>query len=327
MNLNWKDKFSDKSGYNIGLNVTTIHNKVLKLQGRDYIPSGFVRGGYSTRTQVGHPIGSFYGYEISGVYKSETEALQDPVNQNIKDKGFFKYKDQNGDKVINESDKVFLGSSIPWLIAGIDLGLNFGQYDFSLALQGQVGNKILNAKRMNRDVFVDGNYDQDFYENRWTPDKNSTKYPSAEAYNFSFIQQANDFFVESGSYVRFHFFNDNSEWLQMDKAGHATTAYNIGSIQYDLMRWCGVKNDASIAVGSITALGYMSIVEVLDGFSSKWGFSKGDMVANIFGAALFASQQKVWNQQRISLKFSFHPSLYVQYYPSELGKRLNFQNA
>ena len=121
---------------------------------------------------------------------------------------------------------------------------------------------------------------------------------------------------------RFHFFNDNSEWLQMDKAGHATTAYNIGSIQYDLMRWCGVKNDASIAIGSITALGYMSIVEVLDGFSSKWGFSKGDMFANIFGTALFAFQQKAWNQQRISLKFSFHTTGFAQYYSSELGKNL-----
>ncbi len=121
---------------------------------------------------------------------------------------------------------------------------------------------------------------------------------------------------------RFHFFNDNGEWLQMDKAGHATTAYNIGSIQFDLMRWCGVKNDASIAIGSITAISYMSIIEVLDGFSSKWGFSKGDMIANLIGTALFASQQKAWNQQRISLKFSFHTTIYAQYYPSELGRNL-----
>src|ERR1700712_47097 len=48
---------------------------------------------------------------------------------------------------------------------------------------------------------------------------------------------------------RFHFFNDNNEWLQMDKIGHATTAYNIGVLQYDLMRWCGVNNNTSIAVG------------------------------------------------------------------------------
>jgi Predicted periplasmic lipoprotein (DUF2279) len=117
----------------------------------------------------------------------------------------------------------------------------------------------------------------------------------------------------------FHFFNDNGEWLQMDKMGHATTAYNIGTIQYDLMRWCGVKNDASIAIGGLTAIGYMSIIEIFDGFSSKWGFSNGDMLANIFGAALFAAQQKGWNQQRISLKWSFHGSPYAQYYPAELG--------
>jgi hypothetical protein len=65
-----------------------------------------------------------------------------------------------------------------------------------------MGNKILNAKRMNRDVFTDGNYDKDFYNNRWTTNNKSAKYPSAEAYNFSFTQQANDFFVESGSYIR-----------------------------------------------------------------------------------------------------------------------------
>jgi len=117
----------------------------------------------------------------------------------------------------------------------------------------------------------------------------------------------------------FHFFNDNGEWLQMDKIGHATTAYNIGSIQYDLMRWCGVDNNTSIMVGGLTAVGYMTVIEIFDGFSSKWGFSNGDMIANIFGAALFAAQQKGWNQQRILMKWSFHGSPYAQYYPAELG--------
>ncbi|HTQ65426.1 MAG TPA: DUF2279 domain-containing protein [Puia sp.] len=118
----------------------------------------------------------------------------------------------------------------------------------------------------------------------------------------------------------FHFFNDNNEWLQMDKMGHLTTAYNIGAIQYDLMRWCGVKNDASVAIGSLTAVGYMSIIEILDGFSSKWGFSKGDMVANLIGTAIFAGQQLGWKEQRISLKFSYHSTIYPSYYPQELGK-------
>jgi hypothetical protein len=81
-----------------------------------------------------------------------------------------------------------------------------------------------------------------------------------------------------------------------------------------------VNNDASIAIGSLTALGYMSIIEVLDGFSSKWGFSGGDMLANILGTAIFAGQQKFWNEQRISLKFSYHATIYASYYPEELGR-------
>jgi hypothetical protein len=151
---------------------------------------------------VGHPIGAFYGYEIDGVYASESEALRDPVSQAIKDKGFFKYKDQNGDMLIDDKDKVFLGSATPWLITGIDFSTEYKQFDFGISFQGQVGNKILNAKRMNRDIFVDGNYDQDFYENRWTKDNKSDTYPSAEAYNYSYTQQSNDFFVEDGSYIR-----------------------------------------------------------------------------------------------------------------------------
>ncbi|GAC1704662.1 MAG: DUF2279 domain-containing protein [Flavisolibacter sp.] len=117
----------------------------------------------------------------------------------------------------------------------------------------------------------------------------------------------------------FHFFNDNTEWLQMDKMGHATTAYTIAVIQNDLMRWCGVKTGASIAIGSATALSYMSIIEIMDGFSDHWGFSKGDMLANLVGTALFAAQQSWWHDQRISLKFSFHASPYAHFNPSELG--------
>ncbi|MFL5786784.1 MAG: DUF2279 domain-containing protein [Flavisolibacter sp.] len=118
---------------------------------------------------------------------------------------------------------------------------------------------------------------------------------------------------------RFHFFNDNREWMQVDKVGHMTTAYTIAVIQNDLMRACGVKPGTSIAIGSLTALGYMSIIEIMDGFSTHWGFSKGDMLANILGTGLFAAQQQWWKDQRISLKFSYHASPFAKYNPGELG--------
>ena len=203
LTLNWNAKINDNFSYNAGFNATTIHNNVLALNEIETpIPGAYIRGNYTTRTQVGYPIGSFWGYEIEGVYASESEALRDPVAQAVKDGGYFKYKDQNGDNIIDENDKVFLGSPIPWLIAGIDFGGKYKNLDFGLNIQGQIGNKLLNAKRMNRDVFADGNYDLDFYKNTWLPDRKSNTYPSPEAYNSSFIQQANSFFVEDASYIR-----------------------------------------------------------------------------------------------------------------------------
>ncbi len=203
LTLSWKNNITKDLSYNIGFNATTIDNKVLSLDGkRDFIPDGYIRGSYTTRTAVGHPIGSFYGYEIAGVYATQGEALRDPVSQTIMNAGYFKYKDQNGDNLVDDHDKVYLGSALPWLTTGLDFGMNYKNLDLSLTLQGQFGNKILNAKRMNRDIFTDGNYDLDFFENRWTTTNHSTTYPSPEAYNSSFTQQANTFFVEDGSYVR-----------------------------------------------------------------------------------------------------------------------------
>jgi hypothetical protein len=118
---------------------------------------------------------------------------------------------------------------------------------------------------------------------------------------------------------RFHLFNDNAEWLNMDKIGHAATAYNVSGIQYDMMRWAGVDNKKAAWVGGLTALGTQTIVEIFDGFSQKWGFSKGDMLANIVGSALFVAQQQGWGEQRIRMKFSFHKTIYSKYAPAELG--------
>ena len=202
LSLTWNKKVSNRFSFNLNGNITTVYNKVTRLEGREYIPDALIRGNYATRTQVGHPIGSFYGFQIVGVYQSESQALLAPVTQDIQAPGFFIYKDQNGDKIINDADKVFLGSPIPWLVAGVDFNMNYRRLDASISITGQYGNKLINAKRMNRDVFPDGNYDEDFYKHKWTSTNLTNKYPSAYAYNFGFIQQANTFFVENGYFVK-----------------------------------------------------------------------------------------------------------------------------
>ena len=118
---------------------------------------------------------------------------------------------------------------------------------------------------------------------------------------------------------RFHFIRDGQEWLQMDKFGHATTAYSIANMHYDLMRWSGVNRTSAINTSIITSLAYLSIIELMDGFSRDWGFSGGDMLANLSGAALFAGQQYAWGEQRIGMRFSTHLTPFAKQNPGLLG--------
>ncbi len=120
--------------------------------------------------------------------------------------------------------------------------------------------------------------------------------------------------------VPFHSFNDNNEWLQMDKVGHATTAYAISRGEYELFRWSGVPDRTAALTGGAIALLFQSTIEVFDGHSEGWGFSKGDMVANAAGVALFVGQQVGWGQQPLSLRYGFRSSIYPQYRPELLGR-------
>lgn len=117
----------------------------------------------------------------------------------------------------------------------------------------------------------------------------------------------------------FHTFNDNAEWMQVDKAGHALTSYYVGRTGYNILRWSGVKERPAIFYGGSLGFVFESTVEIFDGFSKGWGFSWGDIAANTFGSALFIGQQYGWHEQRISMKFSCHSTKYAQYRPDLLG--------
>ncbi len=117
----------------------------------------------------------------------------------------------------------------------------------------------------------------------------------------------------------FHYFNDDGEWLQMDKAGHTFSAYIAGRAGYSVCRWTGLDEKRSALIGGNLGWVFLATVEVMDGFSRGWGFSAGDMIANTTGSALFISQQLLWHEQRVELKFSFHQSKYAHYRPDLLG--------
>ena len=97
---------------------------------------------------------------------------------------------------------------------------------------------------------------------------------------------------------KFHFINDNNEWLQMDKAGHLFSSYYLGKLSMDALNWAGENKKNQLLYGAGFGLAFLTTVEVLDGFSSEWGFSTGDMVANTSGTILLAGQELLWDEQR-----------------------------
>ena len=108
----------------------------------------------------------------------------------------------------------------------------------------------------------------------------------------------------------FHTYNDSGEWLQMDKVGHGWSAYNLSGLSTAAWRWAGFSENKSVLIGSITGFSYLTIIEILDAHSEKWGWSWGDMTANVAGSSLFALQQLAWKEQRIQFKFSAHRKKY-----------------
>ena len=118
---------------------------------------------------------------------------------------------------------------------------------------------------------------------------------------------------------KFHFINDNGEWLQMDKVGHIAASYYTGVLGIKAYQWAGFSRRKAIWYGGLTGSFFLTIIEVLDGTSKEWGASSGDLLANTAGSFLAITQALEWNEQRIQLKYSYSPSAWAVENPSQLG--------
>ena len=118
---------------------------------------------------------------------------------------------------------------------------------------------------------------------------------------------------------KFHTLNDNNQWLQMDKLGHVFSAYQLGRLGANTLHWSGVSKQDQLIYGSTIGVAFLTVVEVFDGYSEEWGFSWGDMAANVTGAGLYIGQELLWKEQRFTIKYSFHRTDYAPQNPEVLG--------
>ena len=179
---------------------------------------------------------------------------------------------------------------------------------------------ILLTTSFNRFVFAQNDSSSFFTNSQYLNSHRLFSVATTEALTFTGIMTGlNQLWYKSYPKSSFHFFNDNKEWLQMDKFGHATTAFHMGYIGLNLMKWSGVPDKKSWWYGGTLGFLFLTSVEAFDGFSSEWGASPGDLIANASGTTFLLMQYYLWDELRLSLKFSAHPSNYAQYRPEILG--------
>lgn len=117
----------------------------------------------------------------------------------------------------------------------------------------------------------------------------------------------------------FHFFNDMHEWKGIDKLGHALGGYQGSRLMIQMLKWNGWDKKKTLWVGGLTGFVTLVPLEVLDGLAKKWGASPGDLITDFGGAALAFTNEALWNEQRIQMKVSYHPTAYVQARPDLFG--------
>lgn len=207
--LNYSNKVNDDFSYNLSANFSVIKNEVTSIGGADPIEGGEVATvGNTTRTEVGHEIAYYYGLETDGIFHSQSEADSYVGSNGNKiqpyaEAGDVKFVDQNGDGVIDDDDRVKLGSAIPNLTMGFSAGFNYKQFDLNLSLQGSFGAEIVNGMYYTRysSDMKEWNIDSDMM-NRWTPENSDSDLPRLTSADPNGNTKFSDRFIEDGSYLR-----------------------------------------------------------------------------------------------------------------------------
>jgi TonB-dependent starch-binding outer membrane protein SusC len=193
--LGWDDKISKDFTYRFSGNLTVNKNVVEKVRGGiDLKEGGLGNGEVTTSTVEGQPIGSFWVYQTEGIFQTQAEVDAAAKITGTRP-GDFRFTDINKDGLIDERDRVFVGSYQPKLYYGISGGVNWKFFDFSIDCYGNSGNKIFNGKKAVR--FGNENIEA-VRGGRWrTGSASNIEYRASNE-----IPKPSTYFIESGTFFR-----------------------------------------------------------------------------------------------------------------------------
>ena len=201
--LTYRGSVGTDFNYNVTATFSTYINEVVNIPGGYFDVKGS-RIGNLVRIQQGQPVGTFFGYEVIGIFKDDAEVAAAPT-QTAAAPGRFRYRDVNSDNAITSADRTFYGNPNPDFTYGLNLGATYKNFDFSAVFYGSQGNDNMNFVRYYTDFMStsEGKGRSNVLLNAWTPTNTNTTVPALDyAPNFSTNSVPNSYYLEDGSFFK-----------------------------------------------------------------------------------------------------------------------------
>lgn len=201
---NYTQDIGKDFNFTAGFHFATLRNKVLSLKetGEQIYSSNFKPGSIGL-TEVGHSVASFYGYVFDGIFQNQQDVNSHAKQQSGTAPGDIRFKDLNGDGVIDQNDQTFLGSPIPSFTYGFNLGANYKTFDLSMNFDGVAGNKIAQAYKYYTNGLFISNYNMETETlGRWTGEGTSNRIPRLISSDPNNNSRVSSYYLSSGAYLR-----------------------------------------------------------------------------------------------------------------------------
>jgi TonB-linked SusC/RagA family outer membrane protein len=244
--------------WNTTANFSALRNSVTDLGTIGDILTGNVTNvGNTVIIREGHPVNSYYGYQVDGIFQSQEEvkASAQPGSR----PGFPAFRDNNGDNVINPADQAILGSPFPDFTVGVHNSFSYKNFQFDFFLQGQQGGKLLNINVI--ESMYPGNFRRnklaDQILDRWTPENPGAKWPSGTVPTAYGGGKVNDLVLQDASYLRLKNVQVSYTFEKL-KPFRSVKVYLVGQNIFTLTGYSGFDPEANSLGRSNVKIDYSS---------------------------------------------------------------------
>ena len=225
--------------YDFTGNIGAYRNKVTKLP--ETIAARGTFGGNGVESVVGHPFGAQVGYVYDGIFKSQDE-IDNHAQQNGAGLGRIRWKDLNNDGLINEQDQKWIYSPVPDFTWGLNVYLQYKNWDFTMFWQGVQGVDVISDLKKETDLWSGLNISNLNKGSRlldaWTPNNMGSNIPSISTMDNNNEKRVSSYFVENGSFAKlrtiqlgYNFPKNICEKIHMERLRMYLSAQNLLTIK------------------------------------------------------------------------------------------------